>query len=132
MASDKPLPLGVGIPAKIEHQPPHGVRRIHAVIEHSVPVSIPGHGLILNERADQIGERLLRNPVLLRPCPRSATKTGCCGLARIHAVQFAAPPVQLPQAFGRIADLVGQIVGPPAIGVDVVEILVQMLSAAGS
>ena len=38
-----------------------------------------------------------------------------------------APPAEQPQAFGRVADLVAQIVRPAAEGVDVVEILMQAL-----
>ena len=59
--------------------------------------------------------------------PRSATNTGCVRLARVHRVQFVAPPREQAQALGGIADLVAQIVGPAAEGVDVVEILVQAL-----
>ena len=49
------------------------------------------------------------------------------GVARVHGVEFAAPPLQQAQAFAAIADLVAQIVGPAAVRVDVVEILVQAL-----
>ena len=49
------------------------------------------------------------------------------GAARVHGVQFAAPPVEQAQALGRVADLVAQIVRPAAVGVHVVEILVQPL-----
>jgi hypothetical protein len=49
------------------------------------------------------------------------------GLARIHGGQLLAPPGQEAQAFGRRAHFVAQIVGPAAIGVDVVEILMQAL-----
>ena len=74
---------------------------------------------------------------------RIRSANGCCGiefshgaaqrnenrmlrLAGIHPIQFVPPPFEQAQTFFRIADFVGQIVGPAAIGVDIVEILVQM------
>ena len=47
--------------------------------------------------------------------------------ARVHRVQFAAPPAEQAQALARVADLVAQIVRPAAERVDVVEILMQAL-----
>ena len=46
---------------------------------------------------------------------------------RVHGIQFGAPPREQPQALGGIADLVGQIVRPAAVGVHVVEILMEAL-----
>ena len=47
------------------------------------------------------------------------------GLARIAVAQMRFPPVQQGQAPLRVARLVGQVVGPAAIGVDIVEMLPQ-------
>src|SRR5580700_9035569 len=49
------------------------------------------------------------------------------GHARIHGFQLFAPPGQQAQTFDRRAHFVAQIVGPAAIGVDIVEILMQAL-----
>ena len=59
--------------------------------------------------------------------PRSATKTGWLASPAVHLVQLLAPPAEQAQTLLLVADLVAQIVGPAAEGVDVVEILVQAL-----
>ena len=65
--------------------------------------------------------------MLAQPLPSSATNTGCLALARVHRLQFAAPPCEQPKTFGRVADFIAQIVGPAAERIDVVEILMQAL-----
>ena len=76
---------------------------------------------------DQIGEGLARNARGARTVPRSATNTGCVARPWYMASSSPRHQVEQAQAFGAVADLVAQIVGPAAIGVDVVEILVQAL-----
>src|SRR6185437_13902113 len=44
---------------------------------------------------------------------------------RIHANDFTTPPIEQPQAFDAIADFVGEIIRPSAIGIDVIEILME-------
>src|SRR5690242_550289 len=45
--------------------------------------------------------------------------------ALVHGLEFLAPPREQAQAFGGVADLVAEVVGPAAKRVDIVEILVQ-------
>ncbi len=46
---------------------------------------------------------------------------------QVGGVQFGFPCIQQRQRLLRIANLIAEIVGDPAIGVDVVEMLMQML-----
>ena len=121
------LPLGVGIAAEIEHQPPHRVGGVAAVVEDVVPVAVAGHGLVLHEGADQVGEGLLagcRSGARWRPGRRRRD-------ARLRPAYMASSSPRHHSSRRRlsaaIADFVAQVVGPAAVGVDVVEILVQAL-----
>ena len=58
---------------------------------------------------------------------RQRDEHGMLRLARVHRVEFPAPPREQAQALRRVADLVAEIVRPAAERIDVVEILMQML-----
>jgi len=45
--------------------------------------------------------------------------------ALVQFIQPGAPPIEQPQAFLPVADLVAEVIGPPAEGVQVVEVLVE-------
>ncbi len=75
---------------------------------------------------NQIGERLLRNPVL-RHGPLQGYENRMFRVSRIHAVQLRAPLVQLPQTFLAIRRISSaRSSALPAVRVHVVEILMQM------
>src|SRR3569833_363485 len=88
------------------------------------PVPITGNGLILNEGADQVVEWLTGNRILFRGATQR-NEHRMLRFARIHAADFARPPLEQAKAFRGVADFVRQIVRPAAIRVDVVEILMQ-------
>jgi hypothetical protein len=120
----KLLPRGVAITAQAQHQPAHGIRRVAAVVKHLFEIAIAGDGLILFKGFDQIVERLHRQLMPRGGIPQRH-ENGMLGPARIHGFELAAPPREQAQTFPRVADLVAQIVGPTAKGVDVIEILMQ-------
>ena len=122
----KRLPLRVAIAAQPQHQAAHRIRRIAAVVEQLLEVAIARDGLILLEGLDQIVERLDRQ-VVLRDGRPQRHEHRMLARARVHRLQFAAPPGEQAQALLRIADLVAQIVRPAAERIDVVEILMQAL-----
>src|ERR1017187_2731929 len=122
----KPLPLLIGMAAQVEHQAAHRIRRIAAISQYFVPVAVARDGLILHESLDQVGKRLAGNSVLPHRIAERH-KHRMRGAALVHGVQFGAPPVQQAQAFGAAAHFIAQVVGPAAIRVDVIEILVEAL-----
>ena len=124
----KALPLGVRVAAQIQHQPSHRIRRIAAVAEQLLPVAIARDGLVLHERADQIGERLAAGCACRSMVAQQRHEHRMARAAlRTCASSSLAPPVEQAQALARVADLVAQIVRPAAERVDVVEILMQAL-----
>ena len=116
----------VAIAAQTQHQPADGIRRIAAVLEQLFEILVAGDLLVLLERLDQIVERFLQQ-IVPRGRVLKRDEHRMLRLARIHGLQFASPPGEQTEAFLGIADLVGQIVGPAAERVDVIEVLVQTL-----
>ena len=78
------------------------------------------------ERADQVGEELLREIVFRAPSSER-DKHRMLDVAEVHGLQLAAPPGEQTQAFGGVANFVAQIVRPAAERIHVIEILVQAL-----
>ena len=80
----------------------------------------------MNERLDQIGERLFRQ---LSPFGRSMQRDED-GMVRRRLSYMRSrsvlPPCKQAQAFRRIADLVAEIIRPAAERIDVVEVLMQI------
>ena len=61
----------------------------------------------------------------LRMVSPSAMNTGWTARPSIAVAELRFPPVQQGQAALGVADLVGQVVGPAAVGVDVADVLPQ-------
>ena len=120
----KCLALGVAVAAQIEHEAANRIRGIAAVTEHVVPGGVARDGLILAKRCKQIGEGLDGNFAgANRGCKRD--ENGMSGFARIAAAQHDFPILERGESLRVIGNLVGQIVGPAAIGVHVVKMLMQ-------
>ena len=56
--------------------------------------------------------------------------TGWSRLALDSTCELSLPPIQQGQALPGVAGFVGQVVGPAAIGIDVVEMLPQFAGGA--
>ena len=80
----------------------------------------------MHEGMNQIRKRLLGKLVLTNSASQ-CDKHRMLRLACIHAIEFAAPPIQQPETFCRVADLIAKIVRPAAERIDVVEVLVKLL-----
>ena len=123
----EPLPLGVAVAAQVQHQPADGVRRIAAVVEQLVPVSVARDGLVLHERANQIGERLGGKLVLRGPSAAARRRPDALASPAYSASSSPRHQASRRRLSARVADLVAEVVRPAAERIDVVEILVQML-----
>ena len=115
----------VAISANVEDQAADGIRGVDAVIEHGFPGGIALDDLVLAEGFEQIGEGLLRN-IFGKNCFAESDEDGMRGAAVVAGVEFALPPVEQLEGAGGFGNFVAEIVGPAAIGVDVVEMLVQL------
>ena len=123
----KPLPLGIAIAAQVQHQMPHRIRRIAAVAQQIVERLVAADTLILPERGQQIGELCL-GISNSRTVSASATNTGCRRMIAVVAgIQLRFPLVEQLQRCGRVANLIAQIVGDAAIGINIEEMLAQPL-----
>ena len=118
------LPLPIAISTEIEHEPPNGICRVPAVLQDGVPVWVPVDRLILAESDEQMTERIDRN---VEAADRIAKRDEyrMRGAARVTFLQLALPPIQKFHRSRGIGNLISQIVGPPAVCIDVVEMLPQ-------
>ena len=89
-------------------------------------IAITRDGLILLEGRDQMIERFHRQLVTRGGIPQRHEHR-VPRFARIHRVQFSAPPGQQPEALLGISDFVAQVVRPAAERIDVIKILMQSL-----
>ena len=129
----KLLALGVAVAAEIQHQAAHRIRRIHAVIEHSVPGGIALHALVLSKGPQQIAERLLRNILRAnRFTQGNQHRMRRAALGRITQPQLFFPRIEQIERALAVGDLVAQIVRPAAVGIQIVEMLVQIASGAAT
>src|SRR5579859_6264917 len=120
----KMLAFGVAIAAEIENETADGIRGVDAVVDDGVPVGIALDGLVLAEGLQQVGEGLLRNVFRddgLTQCDENRVP----GLVVIAGVEFALPPIEKFEGAIRVGNFVAEVVGPAAVGVDVVEMLVE-------
>ena len=120
----KPLPLRIAVAAQIKDEAAHRVRRIAAVSEDVVPGGVTVNGLVLAKRDEQIGKRLDGN-VERGNGFAQRDKNGVRRFSCVAIAQFLVPLVQQRQGFGRIGNFISQIVGPAAVGVQIVKMLVQ-------
>ena len=58
--------------------------------------------------------------------PRRATKTAVSALAGVAGVELVAEPAEVVGGDGGVADLVAEVVGDAAEGVDVAEVLAEV------
>src|SRR6266404_6612794 len=119
------LALLITIAAEIENEAADWACRIDAIIQDRVPSGIPLDRLILAKGFEQVGEGLLGNffggdGLAQRDEDRMRRMPGIAG------VQFLLPPIKKFEGALRVRNFVTEIVGPAAIGVDVVKMLVQL------
>lgn len=118
------LALFVAIAAKIEDEAADGIRGKNAVADHGVPSRITLDGLVLAEGAQEIGEGLFGN-ILGRYGLAQREEDGMRRAAVVAIVEFALPPIEEFEGALFLRDFVAEIIGPAAIGVEVVEMLPQ-------
>ena len=126
VASERCWRCCVAIAAEIQNQAADGIRRIDAVVEHGIPSGVAFHGLILPEGFQQIGEGLLGN-IFGDDGLTQGDEDGMRRIAVVAGVQFLLPPIEQLRARDGVRNFVAEIVGPAAIGVDIVEMLVEFL-----
>ena len=116
----EPEHLRVAIAAGIKNQPSYRIGGIRTVIQHIAHSRIAGHCLVLAKSHQQVGEGLLRNVAGVdRLGQRDEYRVA--SLTPIAGVQFPAPQIQQRQGLLAIADLIAQVVGDAAVGIDAVE-----------
>jgi len=104
-------------------------RRVTAALDASpsrIPVLLGGCGSGRTTMLQQVRERLLGNVL----CDDRFAKSDKHGMRRIPGVariQLALPPVQQFQRTAGVRNLIAKIVGPTAIGVEIVKMLVEFL-----
>ena len=120
------LAFGVVIAAEIEDEMADRIGRVTAVGENIVKGFETGDGLVLAEGDEEIGEFVFRDGELVHRGSES-NENGMAGHASIAGVEFDFPFVEQGERRGGIADFVAEIVGNTAVGVEVEEILTEML-----
>ena len=113
--------LGVAIAAGIEDDAADGIRGVAAVAEGIGHGGETGDGLILAEGDEQIGEWLLGD-VAGADRFGEGDEDGMTGLAAIAGVELFTPEVEQGEGLFGIADLVAEVIGNAAVGVDGVEV----------
>jgi hypothetical protein len=108
----------------VQHQAAHRIGGPAAVGVQIFPGVVAGHGLVLHESADQVLERF-GGEIVTNGRFAQRHEHGMGGRAAVHGFQFPAPPIKKPQALGGVVDLVTEVVGPTAEGVEVEEVLVE-------
>src|SRR5246127_82475 len=114
----------IAVAAEIKHQAANGIRGVNAVIEKRFPGRKAFYGLVLTKGFQQISERL-PGKVLRNDGFAQRDKDGMRWAAFLASVQFPLPPVEQFQSALRIGDFIAEVVGPAAIGVEIVEMLGQ-------
>ena len=120
------LPFRVAVTAQVEHKVTDRICRVLAISQQVVEARIAGDDLVLTKRCQQVGKLMLRDIEFPHRLAQR-DKHGMARLAGIALPQLGLPLVQQRQRLLLVADLVAQIVGDAAVGIDVVEVLVQML-----
>ena len=118
------LALVVAIAAEIEDKTADGIGGIDAVVQDGIPSCVALDGLILPKSPQQIGKRLLWD--FFRD--DGVTKGDEYGMRWISLearVQLMFPPIEQLEGALRIGDFVAEIVGPAAIRIYVIEMLMQ-------
>src|SRR6266704_5342804 len=114
----------ISVAAQVQNQAADGVCRKAAILENGVPGCVASHSLVLPKRAQEIRKGLDWNFKSL-DCSLKSNEDRMRGGSRITSAQFRTPPVQQLHCGRWIWDLIGQIVSPSAVRVDIVEVLPQ-------
>ena len=122
----KLLALGIVIAAQVEDEMPYGIRRVAAVGEHIVEGFETSDGLVLTEGNQQIGKLVFGNVKLLDGFGQGH-KNRMARIALVAGIEFGLPFIEQGQSRGGVSYFVAQIVGDAAVGVDVQEILTEVL-----
>ncbi len=116
------MPLVVAVSQEVEDETPNWVRAARAVVEHFGVGRVAEDPLVLLEGVDQGGERSLWQ-IEGFDCPFERHEHHVVGLARVRSFELLTPPRQQREGGGCVPGLVGQVVRPSAVGVDVVCVL---------
>ena len=114
------LAFSVPVAAQIEHEMAHRIGRVPTVFEHIRVGPVTRYDLVLPERGQQVSKRgygYLETVDRLPECDEYRMP----GAAVVTGLQLGVPPFEQFQGQAGIAGLVGEVVGPPAVGVDMVE-----------
>ena len=124
--SERRCALVIAIAAHVQHQPPDGIGAAPAVIDHLLK------RLVTDRRAGpartrRSGRGTARSGMSCRrTVPARAVKTAVLVLALVHAPRLAAELRREVRGLAAVAQLIAQVVGDAAEGVNVAEILPQM------
>ena len=110
--------------AQIEHQPADGIGRVAAIIEYIGKCLVTPLPLVAAKSDQQVskGSKWDRE---FADCLAQGDKHWMVRLARVTSAQLLFPPVQQTEAAIGIMHLVGQVIGPAAIGINRVEMWTQ-------
>jgi len=103
------------------------IRRVNAVVQHSAPGGVASDFLVLTKCLQQIDVKLERRVLFANRLAQGNENR----MQRLFAMAPAVAQILFPGAeqlkrTRRIVDFVADIVRPAAVGVDVVEVLVQL------
>ena len=121
------LPLVVAVIAQMKDQPPHGIRRIDAVVENPVPCGIALSLLVLTKSAQQIqveAKGSLLGTNRFAQCDQHRMTWLLAMTPTVTKILF--PRAQQFEGPSAVRNFVSKIVGPAAIRVDIVEMLMQL------
>src|SRR5205814_9871140 len=119
------LALRVTVAADVEHEVADRIGRITTIAKQIVKRWIASGGLVLTERDEQIGEGLLGNIERAHSFAESYEYRMPRRLG-VTTVKLCLPFVEPNQRLSWIANFVTQIIGDPAIRVDIEEMLAEM------
>ena len=116
--------FGIAIAAKVENEVTDRIRGVVAVGQEVVESFEARDSLILAEGAEQVREFVFWNVEFAHGFGEG-NKYRMSSNAFVAGVEFEFPLIQKFEGSGAVADLVTQVVGDAAVGVDVEEVLAQ-------
>ena len=115
----------VAIAAKIEDKSADRIRGKDAIVDHGIPCGITLDGLILAEGPQKIGKRLLRN-TFGEDRFAQRDEDGMRRAAMVTIIQLTLPPIEELEGALFLRNFVAEIIGPAAISIEIIEMLVQI------
>ena len=100
------------------------IGRVQAIAEQIIKSLVTGDGLVLTKCLEQIRKRISRD-IQRGDCLTQRYKNRMTRISLITRIELRFPLIEQLQRCLRIADLVSQIVGDTAVGVDIEEMLTQ-------